>query len=60
MLLLPLLILMQVLPPPLGAIFAARMFGTGSQTAIILEIPRPPAATGDCDCGVPSSPRGPR
>lgn len=59
MLLLPLMVLMQVLPPPLGAIAAARLFATGDHAAA-LTAPEPAAGAGGCDCGVPSSPRGPR
>jgi hypothetical protein len=58
MLLLPLMVLMQVLPPPLGAIAAARLFATAGHAAALTAAE--PAAAGGCDCGVPSSPRGPR
>ncbi|WP_184485034.1 hypothetical protein [Neoroseomonas alkaliterrae] len=59
MLVLPLMVLVQVLPPPLGAIAAARLFATGGHVAA-LTAPESAAAAGGCDCGVPSSPRGPR
>lgn len=63
MLILPLLILMQVLPPPLGLVVTARLFGPASHADAVLAVPMPGApatAAEDCDCGVPANPRGPR
>ncbi|WP_137128174.1 hypothetical protein [Roseomonas sp. HF4] len=59
MLVLPIVILLQVLPPPLGMMMTARMFGATAHTDVILSIPAPAPAE-DCNCGIPSSPRGPR
>ncbi|MBP0464763.1 hypothetical protein J5Y09_12655 [Roseomonas sp. PWR1] len=61
---LPLLFLMQVMPPPLGQVtmilVLGRAYGTGER-----DLPVPPprlqsAPAEDCNCGVPASPRGPR
>ena len=62
MLALPLLVLLQVMPPPLGRIGTALILGRGfGNTDIIVAVPLPtPAPAEDCNCGVPSSPRGPR
>lgn len=59
MLLLPIVILLQVLPPPLGLMMTARMFGAAAPAGVVLSIPAPAPAE-DCNCGIPSSPRGPR
>ncbi len=61
MLVLPLVILMQVMPPPFGTIVGALVLGRAHDPREIVEavpLPAPPAE--DCDCGVPASPRGPR
>jgi len=58
------LVLSQVMPPPLGTITVTLMIGTAFGTAQRdLPVPRPqsaPAPAEDCNCGVPASPRGPR
>lgn len=67
--LLPLVVFLQVMPPPAGQIATAALLrGTGGGRDIIVAVPAPtpppalPAAPEgeDCHCGVPSSPRGPR
>ncbi|WP_198370474.1 hypothetical protein [Roseomonas rosulenta] len=62
--LLPLLLMTQVLPPPLGQVTVllvlGRAYGTGERD---LPVPWPrlqSAPAEDCNCGVPASPRGPR
>ncbi len=63
---LPLVVLFQVLPPPLGQGASTLIFGrVGGGTDIVVAIPAPAPATAeapaaDCGCGVPNSPRGPR
>ena len=53
---LPLILLLQFVPPPFGPIMAARLLGTAPAAA-----PAAAAAPAeDCHCGVPASPRGPR
>lgn len=54
---LPLVLLLQALPPPAGRIATAVLLhGTGGGRA--LAVPAPDGE--DCRCGVPNSPRGPR
>jgi hypothetical protein len=60
----PMLLMMQILPPPLGQValtlVLGRAYGTGERD---LPLPAPrlqSAPAQDCDCGVPASPRGPR
>ena len=64
MLALPLLILLQAMPPPLGQIMAILMFGRAigtEQRGVPVPGPRPQSAPAeDCNCGVPASPGGPR
>lgn len=62
---LPLVVLLQALPPPAGRIATAVLpHGTGGARDQIVTVPvPPPPATPDgedCRCGVPDSPRGPR
>jgi hypothetical protein len=64
---LPLVVLFQVMPPPLGQLASTLILGRmGGGTDIVVAIPAPaeaPAAAApaeDCGCGVPNSPRGPR
>jgi len=59
---LPLLILLQAMPPPLGqmviALWIGRAFGA---TEMIVAVPGPVLPPPeDCNCGVPASPGGPR
>ena len=53
MLLVPLYLLIQVMPPPLGHMVSMLMLGTQGG-GIVYALPA------DCGCGVASSPRGPR
>ena len=53
MVLLPLYLLIQVLPPPLGQVVSTLVLGTQGGGIVY-------AAPADCGCGVPASPRGPR
>lgn len=53
MMALPLYVLIQVMPPPLGQWVAILTLGIGSGGIAY-------AAPADCGCGVPASPRGPR
>ncbi|NMJ40022.1 hypothetical protein GWK16_02130 [Roseomonas sp. JC162] len=64
---LPLVVLFQVMPPPLGQLASTLILGRmGGGTDIIVAIPAPAGAPAtaapaeDCGCGVPNSPRGPR
>jgi hypothetical protein len=57
-------VLFHVMPPPMGDLAATlvlgRAYGLGQRLAP-LPVPRPQSApAGDCNCGVPASPRGPR
>jgi hypothetical protein len=57
------LVLAQVMPPPLGTMTITLVLGTAYGTGERdLPVPRPQSAPGqeECNCGVPSSPRGPR
>ena len=57
---LPLMVVLQFMPPPVGRMASALVFGRiGGGTDVIVAVPLP-APTEDCHCGVPSSPRGPR
>jgi hypothetical protein len=56
----PLIVLMQVLPAPLGQLAASLFALRAAHTDVIVAVPVPPPPAADCDCGVPSSPRGPR
>jgi hypothetical protein len=64
MIILPLLLLMQVLPPPLGQLTLTLLVGRGygmEQRDVPVPEPRLQSAPAeDCNCGVPASPRGPR
>jgi hypothetical protein len=62
LILLPVLFMAQVLPQPLGQFTMLVVLGAGYGTARQdPPVPRPPSAPAEeCDCGVPSSPRGPR
>ncbi len=53
MVLLPLYLFLQVLPPPFGQIVSMLVLGTASG-GIDHAMPA------DCNCGVPEHPRGPR
>ena len=64
MILLPLLLLVQTLPPPLGQfallLVVGRAYGTEQRD---VPVPAPllqAAPAEDCHCGVRSNPRGPR
>jgi hypothetical protein len=62
--LLPMLLLLQFMPPPLSQLAASLMFGRAHATEQ-REVPVPEprlqfAPAEDCQCGVPASPRGPR
>jgi hypothetical protein len=64
MILLPLLLLVQVLPPPLGQLtmllVVGRAHGTDQREVPVPQAHPQSAPAEDCDCGVPASPRGPR
>jgi hypothetical protein len=61
-----LVVMLQVLPQPLGHAMLTMVFGTALATgARDLPVPAPAprlqsAPAEDCNCGVPASPRGPR
>jgi len=61
---LPLVILLQVMPPPLGLLASTLILGSAvSHTDVIVSVPLPGPPTTpaqDGNCGVPASPRGPR
>lgn len=63
---LPLVLLLQALPPPAGRVATAILLhGVGGGRDVIVAVPAPSASPGaasgeDCHCGVPNSPRGPR
>ena len=55
-----LLVLLQAMPPPLGRLGTAVILGRVSgATDLVVAVPLPAPAE-DCNCGIPSSPRGPR
>jgi hypothetical protein len=62
--LLPILFMAQVVPPPIGQLALLLVVGTAyGAGAPDVPVPQPrlqSAPAEDCDCGVPSSPRGPR
>ena len=60
MLAIPLIILIQVLPPPLGQFVSSVFFVRAAHTHVIVAVPLPAPPVAECDCGVPASPRGPR
>ena len=60
MLAIPLIILMQVLPPPLGQLVPAVFFMRTAHTDVVVAVPLPAPPVAECDCGAPSTPRGPR
>jgi hypothetical protein len=64
MILLPLLLFSQVMPPPLGQFAVLLVVGSAYGTDrrdVPLPQPRLQSAPAeDCNCGVPASPRGPR
>jgi hypothetical protein len=64
MILLPLLLFVQVLPPPLGQVtmllLVGRAYGTDQRDVPVPQAQPQSAPAEDCDCGVPASPRGPR
>jgi hypothetical protein len=59
-----LVVMLQVLPQPLGHAMLTMVFGTAFTTGPRdLPVPAPrlqSAPAEDCNCGVPASPRGPR
>jgi len=64
LILLPILFMAQVLPPPLGQVtlllVVGRAYGTDQRDVPVPEPRLQSAPAEDCNCGVPSSPRGPR
>jgi hypothetical protein len=64
MILLPLLLFGQVVPPPFGQLAVLLVVGSAYGTdRRDVPLPRPrlqSAPAEDCNCGVPASPRGPR
>lgn len=60
MLAIPFFILMQVLPPPLGQLVSSVFHMRAAHTDLVVAAPVPAPPVAECDCGVPSSPRGPR
>ncbi|CAH0135188.1 hypothetical protein [Roseomonas sp. CECT 9278] len=64
MILLPLLLLGQVIPPPFGQfallLVVGRAYGTDQRDVPVPEPRLQSAPAEDCNCGVPASPRGPR
>jgi hypothetical protein len=64
MILLPLLLFAQVLPPPLGQIglllVVGRAYATDQRDVPVPQPRLQSAPAEDCNCGVPASPRGPR
>jgi hypothetical protein len=64
MILLPLLLMAQVMPPPMGHFAVLLVVGSAYSTdRRDVPVPRPrlqSAPAEDCNCGVPASPRGPR
>lgn len=56
-----LIVVMLILPPPMGQVFGALILGSAVTFAQSAPAPAPaPAPQPDCNCGVPDSPRGPR